>query len=501
MTTQGDTKRPRSVKLEIDPHFHATAQAGGVLIEQTLRALGLQKLLKTYLPERSKQAGYTSAEFAYGAIAAMLLGGDGINLFEPLRQDGEIRKIFGMDEVPSDATTYRILCELAGLPQRAFADTYRPSGSRLDRLDMFGQDKPLPANHRLVPEEPEAADRRKLRQVRRAERAVALRCLKRLRKQLVRLHGWTVVFGDGSDLQVEGHCFDAARLGREGEMILRWMTLRVGPVLLDQDILAGNADEGRRLPGMLRRARGLLEEAAGRSRLLALLDAAYCEWPVIKALPAQCDWIVCANQYRRALERLALELPAEVWRSSGPDEARQWEESQVCLMSHQFSGWPGPVTIAVRRWRESGELPGLWHYAFLASNLNSADLPERLRRQYGAAQTLWMLYSTKQGQENHFKTPLRDLSLHHPPSGRLRVNQIYYSLGSMAANVAMVLRYEVAPGALRGMTLERMRRCLFSVAGYVVRSGRKLVVRLAGASVDKIRQGQLLEAYARACGL
>ena len=121
MTTQGDTKRSQSVKLEIDPDFQATGQAGAILIEQSLRSLGILKLLKTHLPERSDQAAYTSASFAYGVIAAMLLGGDGINVFEPLRQYSEIRKIFGLDEAASDATTYRILCEFAGLPQRVFA--------------------------------------------------------------------------------------------------------------------------------------------------------------------------------------------------------------------------------------------------------------------------------------------------------------------------------------------------------------------------------------------
>ena len=498
MTTQGDTKRPRSVKLEIDPQFRATAQAGGILVEQTLRSLGILKMLKTHLPPRGEQAAFTSSDFAYGAIAALLLGGDGLNLFEPLRQDLEARKIFGLEEVASDATTYRILCGLAGLSQRTFAQTYVPAGRRLDRLDMFGQEKPLAAHRRLVPEDPEAAGRRQLRSVRRAERAVALRCLKALRQQLIRLHGWTVIFGDGSDLQVEGRCFDAARMGRQGEMIFRWMTLRVGPVLVDQDLLAGNADEGRTLPGMLRRAAPLLAEAAGRSRLLALLDAAYCEWPVIKALPKKCDWIVCANQYRGALGRRAMEQPESLWRSCGRDAARGWEESQVCLMTHLFEGWAAAVTIAARRWREVGELPGVWHYAFLASNLEPAALPEALRSKHGAAQTLWMLYSTKQGQENHFKTPLRCLSLHHPPSGRLGVNQVYYALASMAANVAMVLRHAVAPGKERGMTLERMRRCFFRVAGYVVRSGRKLVVRLAGATLDRWRQAQLLEAWENA---
>lgn len=501
MTPQGDNKRPRSVKLEIDPAFAATAQAGGVLVEQTLRRLGILKLLGTHLPARSVQAGFASAELAYGAIAALLLGGDGIDLFEPLRQDIQARRIFGLEQVPSDATVYRALCQWSGLTQRRFANVYAPAGRRLARLDMFGAEKPAPAHRRLVPAEPEAAQRRRRRQMRRAERAVALRCLRALRRRMIRMHDWTVAFGDGSDLQVEGRCFDAARIGREGEMIFRWMTLRVGPVLVDQDLLAGNADEGRTLPGMLRRARPLLAEAAGTSRLLALLDAAYCESPVIRALPKNCDWIVCANQYRGVLARLAAEQPERVWQSQGADAGRGWAESQVCLMTHLFKGWAAPATIAARRWREAGELPGVWHYSFLASNLEPAALPEKLRRKHGAAQTLWMLYSTKQAHENHFKTPLRDLSLHHPPSGRLGVNQVYYGLASMAANVAMVLRHEVVPGGERGISLERMRRLFFGVAGYIVRSGRRLIVRLAGAALDRRRQELLLAAYAQASRL
>jgi len=501
MTPQGDTKRPRSVKLEVDPDFAATAQAGAALIEQTMRSLGVRKLLAAHLPRRSARAAHGTVDFAHGAIAAMLLGGDGIDLFAPLRQDHQAPRIFGLERVASDATTYRIFCEWAGLAQRPFEQTYVRAGRRLERLDLFGEDKPLPVHRRRVPEQPEAAARPALRQVRRAERAVARKCLKALHRRLIRLDGWTAVFGDGSDLQVEGRCFDAARMGREGEMIFRWMTLRVGPVLVDQDLLAGNADEGRALAGMLRRARPLLAEAAGRSRLLALLDAAYCENKVVRALPKNCDWIICANQHRGALTRLAAEQPESVWRSQGADTGRGWEESQACLMTHLFAGWAAPATIAARRWRESGDLPGVWHYAFLASNLQPAALPQRLTRKHGAAQTLWMLYSTKQGQENHFKTPLRCLALHHPPSGRLGVNQVYYALASMAANIAMALRYVVAPAGERGLTLTRLRREFFGVAGYIVRSGRRLIVRLAGATLDRRRQAQLLAAYANASRL
>src|SRR5664280_1919406 len=128
MTPQGDTKRPRSVKLEIDPNFCTTAQAGAVIVEQALRSLSLRKLLKKHLPARSAQAEFAAHDFAHATIAALLLGGDGINVMEPLRADTELRKIFGLDKPASDATTYRVLCELAGLPQRVFADAYEPAG-------------------------------------------------------------------------------------------------------------------------------------------------------------------------------------------------------------------------------------------------------------------------------------------------------------------------------------------------------------------------------------
>ena len=115
---------------------------------------------------RAARAEFSAHEFAYGAIAALLLGGDGINLFEPLRADGEIRKIFGLEKAPSDATSYRILCELAGLEERAFADAYAPAGPAQDRLDMFGGIKAPLAHRRLVPETPEAARPRQFRRTR-----------------------------------------------------------------------------------------------------------------------------------------------------------------------------------------------------------------------------------------------------------------------------------------------------------------------------------------------
>jgi Transposase DDE domain group 1 len=498
MTIQGDIKRVQSVNVEFDPRFSATPLGGGVLIEQTLRSLGVMKQLKRHLPSRGAQARYTMAQFAYGAMAALLLGGDGMDLFAPLSDEDLTRRIFGMEALPAPATTYRLLCELAGLEERPFATAYAPAGAGLAALDIFGQERRRAAHRRIVPEVPEAATARCLEPLRRAEAAVTRRCARALPKRMVRMHGWNVMFGDGTDLEVEGSCFDAARMGREGKRIMRWLTLWLGPALAGQELLAGNADEGRSIPALIERAAGLVRQCCGRGRLLALLDAAFCERPVVEALtakPLDCDFIICANQYRGALERLAAEQPEQVWRDGGADARRGWEASQVCVFTHWFEGWAAPVTIAARRWRQAGELPGAWlHSSFVATNIEPGAMPPALKK-HGYAGALWMLYGTKQGRENHYKTPLRCLGLHHPPSGRLGVNQVYYTLATMAANVAMAMRYAVLAEPERGMTLSRLRTWYFGIAGYLVCTGRRLTVRLAGANLDPGRQRLFLIAF------
>ena len=109
-----------------------------------------------------------------------------------------------------------------------------------------------------------------------------------------------------------------------------------------------------------------------------------------------------------------------------------------------------------------------------------------------------MLYGTKQGRENQYKTALRDLGLHHPPSCRLGVNQAFYAIASAASNIAMVMRYAVVPHPERGIELWRLRERYLRIAGYLVRGGRALRVRLSGVCTDALRQTRWRSAFAAA---
>jgi len=504
MARSGDTTRPQSVKAEFDPEFSATPLGGAVLVERAMRRLGVRRILAEHLPARSAWALYESAEAAGALIAGLLVGGRGLCAAELLRDDALGAEIFGLGAgVPEEATMYRVLCELAGLDQRRREATYEKAGAIQARLSIAGHLKPAPQLRRIVPSMPEAIAPESRAALRAAEHALARRCHQSLVHTQTKLAGHTVVFGDGTDLEVQGRCFDAARMGREGERQLRWMTLMLGALMIGQELMAGNIDEAAPLAQLVRQSAALIDELSG-GRVLALLDSAFLEKDVLDAL-AERRWkfIVGANQGRAILTRLAEEQPPELtWKKTGSDAARGWSESEVGVFVHQAESWERPVTIAARRWREEGELPGApWHYAFIATNLDKSDLPATTIQTHGYAAALWALYSTKQGREEHYKTALADLGLHHPPSGRMGVSQAFYALGAMAHNVAMVLRYRVVPNEEGAMRLWRMRQCYFAVAGYLARTGRRLIVRLAGASVEAQRQVLWERAWARAGAL
>jgi hypothetical protein len=255
------------------------------------------------------------------------------------------------------------------------------------------------------------------------------------------------------------------------------------------------------MPRLFEQAHEVVREVAGaRPRVLALLDAAYFERQVIEPLADARGWdfIVCANQQRNVLQRIAEDQPAWVWGESGADAHRGWSRSQVCCFTHLPGGWASPVTITARRWQKADEIDGAWYYSFIATRIEPEALPKQLIKTHGYGEALWMLYSTKQGHENHYKTSLRDLGLHHPPSCRLGVNQAFYAIATAAANAAMVLRWRVVHRDERGITLWRLREIYFRISGRLRRGGRYVTVLLSGANVAARRQVLWEHAFAAA---
>ncbi len=505
MTIQGDTSRPRSVKAEFDPEQTSTPRAGAVLFERVMRSLGVFGFLSRWLPSRSLHARYPMVEAVYGLIAGLLLGGRGLSAAEVLREDGEAARIFGLGKgVAEEATMNRVMGELAGLAPRAREEAYEEAGPRQPSMGLFGGERKAPRRRRRTPEAPEEAGDEARGVLEGMVTESARACLKALPAKVVRTGGFLIRFGDGTDLEVEGRCFDAARVGHTGKKHLRLVGLRLGPVTIAEEIGEGARGEAGVLTGLFGKAEGLTREIAGKKGVvLDLLDSAFLQKDVLERLWSQTSerFIIGANKMRNRLTVLAEEQPGDIWKETGPDESRGWLRGQVGVFLHRAEGWSRSVTIVARRWQEEGEMPGLWRYAFAATDLAWDDLPKTKRKRFGYARTVWMLYGLKQGCENHYKTLLSDFGMHHPPSSRLGVNQAFYAVAAVAVNIAMVIRYRVLPREERGMRFWRVRCYYARLAGVVTQSARQLLVRLAGGSVDEERQRLWMTAFRAAGGL
>ena len=489
MASSGDTTGPRSVKAQFDDNFSATASAGAVLIEKVIRSLGLRKMFARCLPQRRGQ--YSSADICEQVVAGLLCAGKGFQAAESLRRDPLLARIFGHHKVAEEATVWRAVCEMAGLDQRSFAETYKPVGLAQAALDLQGNEKKPAAHQRIVPDVPEAMSADRRRQFDELNEQVAVRCAQALPVQQMRLAGFVPVHGDGTAVEVRGDCFDAANKDYNGNKSLQLMTITMGPVYIGHRLLPGASDEGTALADLLSTSGQTVKKIAPRAPVLALLDAAFAEKLIVQQMHGLgWNYIICANQHRQVLERLALQITADQWSATGADASRGWAESSVAIMRHQPQDWSQAQVVIVRRYRLHDELEGMWHYSFLYTDLTSELLPKKQVKKHGFAQYLWMLYSTKQGRENTYKTWLTDMGGHHPASGRLGASEAVCYFQAIAANAHTVISYRVMPKKERGIRHWRFVRDYVHLAGYLVmQAGRTLMVKLAGADItDKARQ-------------
>jgi hypothetical protein len=485
--------------VEFDDNFAATGRGGAVLLEQVMRSLGVRRVLSAGLPCRGGE--YSSADVVEQVMEGLLCAGKGFQAAQVLRRDPLLMQIFGHEKVAEEATVYRAMCDLAGLNQRTLSDAYVPVEFETPSLNIYGEEVAARKHRRVVPDVAERMDSGRREAMSLVLRTLAARCGKTLQQKVFSLFGFAPIHGDGTDLEVEGRCFDAARTDRHGNRSLKLMSVSCGPICAALDVMEGATDEGNALPSLLAESESVVNELRGQRRVLSLLDAAFAELGVINEVQRlQWNYIVCANQWREVLERLAKEIADAEWASQGPDPSRGWSESQLAVFTHLPEGWSTVQTVIVRRWHERDELAcAPWHYAFLYTDLRPEDLPADKRRRYGYAQLIWMLYSTKQGHEHNYKPLLSDLGLHHPPSGRLGATQAFAFVCAMTANVQAVISLCVVDAKDRGIRAWRfVRDYVIIAAQIVVGAGRRLIVRLAGAALDDPFKAAWLQAYENA---
>lgn len=486
MANSSDTCRARSLKAEFDPNFSATPHAGGALLARVMRRLGVRHCT-SLLPARRETAEYKAADSAEALIVGLLMGGKGLGAAEILRNDEDLAEIAGIKGlVAEEASMNRVLADMAGLPYRKMNEAYELVADN-EAADLFDNSN-KPRRRRVVTGEVENACKESMEQLGAFNNAIAARAAKAIGAKSTMAGPFTLLFGDATDLEVRGSSFDAARRDHNGNKSMRLMTVMCGPLVHGSDLLPGASDEATAMRPLLERSFAAIQKTlGGRRKYLSLMDAAYAEAEVINWHKENgAHFIIGANRLRVPLQKLA-EESALHWRDSGADLQRGWEESQVAAFTYKADSWIHPVTIIARRYRKIGEM--FFKYSFIATDLEPRDLPSNKLRKIGYCSTVWSFYNRKQAQENHYKTLLSDLGLHHPPSSRFGINQVFYGLAIAAANIAFVMRFRVMTGEAfekardAGIRLWRLREKYLRIAGYLVRSGGALTVRLAGASI------------------
>jgi len=493
------TKKEATIKAGVDKRLRVTAWGGLSLADQLARRTGLWSLASNTLPERVKSQGYSTQAVTASLVYGLLQGGRGFCAAERLRDDVVARRMLGLrDGVPEEATVYRAMCDLAGLPYRAEAKTYKPLTTTPDLVaDARGKRR----GERVVGDKPETANEDHVDALQRLLRKSAARLLPGLPREATHLGSWLVAFGDGTQLEVTGRCFDAAEVDYNRNRSLQWLTLWIGPLVVAGAVRGGARDEAGSLATWFARAQ---EDVVAVTRtpprgVLALLDSAMGEKAVLEALETQQWRYVVGLPANAVLLRQASEQPSTQWTDTGADRKRKWSQSAVCAMNYQAASWDRPRTVIVRRYKREDELFEL--YCFVVTDLEPADVGE-FTEKWGCcyAAAIWRLYDHKQARENHFKTALSDMGLHHPPSGRLGCNEVFYAIACLAVNLAMALSYAVVEPRHRGMRLWRMRTWYFAIAARVQRHARQVHVMATGA-LSAAMQAAWLGAFTRIANL
>ena len=157
-----------------------------------------------------------------------------------------------------------------------------------------------------------------------------------------------------------------------------------------------------------------------------------------------------------------------------PEGTPVWARADNAYYSKAFAnhcksmGWD--YSISVTNPNNKKPVPGMadglpdeaWEDIGIAVSRSDLPLADMVRRRRG-----------KQGQENAFKGPLRELGLHHPPCRRLLSNQAFHICGQIAQMLLLAVQYNLLPEKARKHGLRALIRCVMrTVARLVKASGR-----------------------------
>ena len=275
------------------------------------------------------------------------------------------------------------------------------------------------------------------------------------------LHAGEVeLFFDDTEIEVEGHKFEGARLNYEGNRALSWQTLWLGPWLLD-GILDGAGDVSEHLPVLLAEHQHRWQ---GRASYFYADSGSSAGKYLNRIEDAQFTrWSVSYNKWTDKLDRLAAELPGSQWSALPPAEQPQ---QQYGWVKHQPGECQRAQKFAALRWKQDGDL--LWRYAYRVCQAGDKDSP----------QAVFERHRLKGAKEQGFSEVLSGLDLHHPPCTELLANQAFYAIAMLAYNLLISLKLLDLPEDAQTWRIQTIIRHLLTVPVTVSTHARYEVARI-----------------------
>ena len=412
------TKRKSKLHVQLTNSDQASAHGGQLLVDALCRRFDLWQRIHNEPALEVRQR--TGAGFAPVAILAQLLftftsGGASLADAERLGSD-------------------RVLMDLLGLAKGADQTTI---GEWLRALDQKG----ILALHRL--------------------NAALVDWASQQAKPGRWLHGGEVeIFFDDTEIEVDGHQFEGARVNYEANRALSWQTLWYGPWLLD-GILDGAGDVSEHLPVLLQEHQQRWQQRAS----YLYCDSGSSAGKFINRIEQAgfSRWSISYNKWTDKLDRLAAELPENQWSALPPSGQPQ---EQYTWVKHQPGECQQAQRFATVRWKQDGDL--LWRYAYRVCQPGDQDTP----------QAVFERHRLKGAKEQGFSEVLSTLDLHHPPCKDLLANQAFYAIGMLAYNVLITLKLLDLPDDAQSWRIQSLIRYLLTVPVTVSTHARYQVARI-----------------------
>lgn len=412
------TKRKTKLHLQLTNSHQATAHGGQLLVDALCRRFDLWKRLHeepSLDPRKRTSTGFSAVANIAQLLFTLTSGGASLADAERLGQDRVLMQLLGLDKGPDQST----------LGEWLRAQT-KESVLALHRLNADWVEW---ASQQAKPGRWQHA-------------------------------GQVELFFDDTEIEVEGHKFEGARVNYEGNRALSWQTLWYGPWLLD-GILDGAGDVSEHLPVLLdehqHRWQGhpnyfYADSGSSAAKYLNRIEQA-----------GFTRWSVSYNKWTSKLDQLAAALPESQWSALPPAEQTQ---EQYAWVKHQPGECQQVQKFATVRWKEKGDL--LWRYAYRVCQAGDQDSP----------QAVFERHRLKGAKEQGFSEVLSGLDLHHPPCLGLIANQAYYAIAMLAYNVLISLKLLDLPEAEQGWRIQTLIRHLLTVPVSVSSHARYVVAQI-----------------------